>query len=343
MKIRLIFLMAASFAMALGACDRPVSNDTPERPAEAAANPALELNADSSKSLADAEKKLILVTGATGTQGGAVARELINRGYRVRAFTRNPDSTRARALAEQGAELVQGNFDDVDSIATAMNGAYGVFAVTLFWTEGFDGEVEQGKRLIDEAVKAGIEHFVLTSVAAADQSTRIPHFDSKWEIEQYLHQSSLDWTIVRPVEFMNNWRWSVENFASGRMFDPRPPDSTHQWIAASDIGFFVAEAFDMPSQWIGLTQEIAGDQLTVGELTGLLSEAFGKDVNHEQVDWAAFELDAGKEIAAMYRWFENDGYAVDIAALRERYPDLVTAREFLAELAATTSGLEPER
>mgnify|MGYP001823746802 CR=1 FL=1 len=342
MKNRLIFLMAASFAMVLGACDRPVSEETPERLAEAATTQGLESQADSSTAMAGAETKMILVAGATGTQGGAVARELLNRGYRVRAFTRNPDSTRAQALTELGAELVQGNFNDAESIATAMDGAYGVFAVTLFWSEGYDGEVEQGERLIDEAVKAGVEHFVLTSVAGADQSTGIPHFDSKWEVEQYLHQSSLNWTIVRPVEFMDNWHWSVEQFTAGRLVDPRSPDSSHQWIAASDIGFFVAEAFDTPGHWIGLTQEIAGDQHTVGELAGLLSEAFGKDISHEQIAWEAYESEAGEEVTIMYRWFEDDGSSVDIAALRERYTELVTVKDFLAGLVATPSEPEPE-
>ena len=342
MTNRLFFLMAASFAMALVACDRPVSDDTPEPPAEASATQVLESEADPSKAEVEAEPKLILVTGATGTQGGAVARELLDRGYRVRAFTRNPDSTRAQALAELGAELVQGNFNDAESIAAAMSGAYGVFAVTLFWTAGYDGEVEQGKRLIDEAVNAGVGHFVLTSVAGADQSTDIPHFDSKWEVEQYLHQSSLNWTIVRPVEFMDNWRWSVEQFTAGLLVDPRSPDSSHQWIAASDIGFFVAEAFDMPGEWVGVTQEIAGDQLTVGELVGLLSETFGTDITHEQISWGTYESEAGEEMTVMYRWFENDGYSVDIEALRERYPNLMTARDFLAELAATASGPDPD-
>jgi len=343
MKIRFIFLMAASFAMALGACERPESGETPKRPAEAATTPVPESQTDPSNAEAGAESKMILVAGATGTQGGAVARELLKRDYRVRALTRNPDSTRAQVLAELGAELVQGDFNDAESIAAAMSGAHGVFAVTLFWSEGYQGEVEQGRRLIDEAAKAGVEHFVLTSVAGADESTGIPHFDSKWEIEQYLHQSSLNWTIVRPVEFMDNWHWSLEKFTAGRLVDPRSPNSRHQWIAASDIGFFVAEAFDMPGQWVGLTQEIAGDQHTVGELAGLLSEAFGKDISHEQIAWEAYESEAGEEMTIMYRWFEDDGYSVDIAALRERYPDLVTAKDFLAEIAVTASEPESER
>jgi uncharacterized protein YbjT (DUF2867 family) len=324
MNNRLIFFLVASIVMCLSGCDRPVSEATPEQTAKS-------------------EPKLILVTGATGTQGGAVSRELLGRGYKVRALTRNPDTKRARALADLGAQLVKGDFNDAQSIAAAMDGVYGVFAVTLFWLDGYEGEVNQGRRLIDEAMKAGVEHFVLTSVAGADESTGIPHFDSKWEVEQYLHESGLDWSIVRPVEFMDNWYGSLERFNEGRLVDPRSPDSRHQWIASSDIGFFVAEAFDNPGQWVGLTQEIAGDQLTVGQLAHLLSEVFGTEVTHKQLSWENFEAVAGVEMTAMYRWFENAGYSVNIAVLRERYPGRVTARDFLIELAGNASKAEPSQ
>lgn len=278
--------------------------------------------------------RVVLVTGATGTQGGAVARELLRRGYEVRALTRDPSSSRARALAELGARLVQGDFNDADSIAAAMQGAYGVFAITLFWSEGFEGEIEQGKRLIRQAAEAGVQHFVLTSVAGADESTGIPHFDSKWAVEQYLHQSALDWTILRPVEFMDNWRWSMEQFRAGRLVDPRLADTRHQWIAASDIGFFAGEAFDRPGDWMGVTREIAGDELTIGELAGLLSEAFGQPVVHEQIGWEEFKAENGEEMTAMYRWFASHGYTAEVDSLREDYPNLVTARAFLNELAS---------
>jgi uncharacterized protein YbjT (DUF2867 family) len=321
MKNRILYLLITSIVICLSACDRGAS-DAPEPTAET-------------------DSKLILVTGATGTQGGAVARELLDRGYQVRALTRDPNSTRARALAALGAQVVKGDFNDAQSVAAALDSVQGVFVVTLFWTDGYEGEVSQGKRLIDSAVKAGVEHIVLTSVAGADDSTGIPHFDSKWEVEQYLHQSGANWSIVRPVEFMDNWLWSVDQFKSGRLADPRSSDSSHQWIAASDIGFFVAEAFDNPEQWVGRTEEIAGDQLTVGQLAGVLTDVFGTDITHEQTTWEEFRADAGNEITVMYRWFENEGYSVDIATLRESYPNLVTIREFLTELAGKVSEPEP--
>lgn len=321
------FALFFPLALLLAACERP----SPE-PAGAEAPVA-----ETTEAVAPAESPpLILVTGATGTQGGAVARELLLRGYEVRALTRDPSSGEAQALASLGASTVQGDFNDAASLAAALEGVDGVFGVTVWW-DGFDAEIEQGKRLIDEASKAGVAHFVLTSVASADENTGIPHFDSKWAIEQYLHQSDLNWSVVRPVEFMNNWYWRLDEFGAGQMADPRKPESGHQWIAASDIGFFVAEAFDHPDEWVGQTVEIAGDGMTVGELASALSDAYGHEVSHIQVSWEDFEARAGEEIALMYRWFEDVGYSADIASLRERYPDLVTVPEFLQEMATEGS------
>lgn len=328
LKRTLVVLIGLSVLL-LTACYRPMTDA-----ASIQAGQANTVSVETSEiELASAEDKphTILVTGATGTQGGAVARNLLRRGYTVRALTRDTEGAGAKALANLGAELVQGDFDDVGSIAAAMKGVDGVFAVTLFWTGGFDGEVEQGRRLVDEAAKAGVGHFILTSVASADQSTNIPHFDSKWEVEQYLQESTLNWTIIRPVEFMDNWNESAKDYRHGKLVDPRAANSSHQWIAASDIGFIVAEAFESPSEWLGETLEIAGDEMTVGEFCAQLAKALGIDVVHDQVSWEEFASQAGEEVTLMYRWFENDGYAVDVVALRERYPNLISIKEFLAD------------
>ena len=143
-------------------------------------------------------KPIILVTGATGRQGGAVARELLDRGYQVRGLTRNTQSSRAQALVQLGLEMVKGDYDDVASLERALDGAYGIFGVTDFWEHGFEQEVQHGKNLIDAALRSNVQHFVFSSVASANQDTGIPHFDSKWEIEKYLRASAVPYTVVRP-------------------------------------------------------------------------------------------------------------------------------------------------
>ena len=326
MMNRSLLSVCSLLILGLAACDRPPPQVVAERAAEVAPHTTDDFLGS---------KRVLLVTGATGTQGGAVARELLDRGHIVHGLTRDPESEEARALAALGAKMVKGDFDDPASLAAAVEGVDGVFGVTLFWPQGYEYEVEQGKRLIDAAVKAGVGRFVLTSVAGADDDTGISHFESKWEVEQYLHGTDLDWTILRPVEFMDNWSWSIESLRQGRYVDPRDTQSSHQWIAARDIGFFAAEAFDNPDQWIGVTKEIAGDVLTLAELIDTLSEAFGREFEHVQISWEVYKARAGEEITTMVRWFEEQGYDVDVEALREQYPGLQTAAEFLADLAVT--------
>ena len=284
---------------------------------------------DTSAGIAD---RVILVTGATGTQGGAVARELLDRGYPVRGLTRNTESDRARAMTRLGVEMVRGDFDDSASLAAAMEGVYGAFAVTDFWEHGYDTEVRHGVQLVDAALAADVQHFVFTSVAGADENTGIPHFDSKAEIEVHLRDSGIDFSIVRPVEFMDNVRYRSEITVSGTFSDPRDPGRSHQWIAARDIGFFVGEAFDNPDEWIGRTLEIAGDQLTIAEFVDVLSRAVGDEIQYRQVTWSDFREQNGEETAAMVRWFDESGYDADVSSLRSRYPNLLTYEEYLQTL-----------
>ena len=280
----------------------------------------------------DTNAKVVLVTGATGTQGGAVAKELLNRGYRVRGLTRNPDSERAKALADRGAEMIKGDFDDAASLATAMADAYGVFAVTDFWEHGYDKEVEHGKRLIDSAKDAGVQHFVFTSVASANVYTGLPHFESKGEIEDYLEESGLTYSIVRPVSFMENINYQKSEIMSGAFFDPRASDKLQYWIAASDIGFFVGEAMDKPAEWAGRALDIAGDVTSLAEYADALSRAVGLDVHHQQITWNSYAQQAGEEMTLMTRWFDEKGYDVDVEALRQQYPQLTSLPQFLENL-----------
>ena len=111
--------------------------------------------------------RLVLVTGATGQQGGAVARNLLERGFGVRALTRDPEKPEAKVLAERSAEIVRGDLEDRSSLDRALEGVYGVFSVQNFWEAGYEREIEQGKRLVDAAKAADVEHYVYSSVGSA--------------------------------------------------------------------------------------------------------------------------------------------------------------------------------
>ena len=156
-----------------------------------------------------AGKDLIVVTGATGKQGGAVARELLAAAHRVRAMTRNPDGPAARELASLGAEVVLG---DPASLPAVLDGAWGTFAVQNTREAGVEREEEQRKRYAQAARDAGVRHYVYTSVASAQRNTGIPHFENKWRIEGRVRELGFDsWAILRAVFFCapcSSWRTS---------------------------------------------------------------------------------------------------------------------------------------
>ena len=278
-------------------------------------------------------ERLILVSGATGQQGGAVARHLLREGVQVRALTRDSDQEAARALTDAGAEVVEGSFNDRASLDRALDGAYGAFSVQNFWTAGGpDGEVRQGTAFADAANDAGVEHFVYSSVGGAEKDTGIPHFDSKWEIEEHIRSLGLPATVLRPVYFMENWsQFTGDAIREGQLPQPLSPDTSLQQVTVDDVGAFAALAFSNSDDWIGRAVELAGDELTMTETAETFSRVLGRDVEHVQVPWDAFEEQAGEEMTVMYRWFEDVGYDADIEALRETHPGLQRLEPFLRE------------
>jgi uncharacterized protein YbjT (DUF2867 family) len=275
------------------------------------------------------EERVILVSGATGQQGGAVARNLLERGFAVRALTRDAEKAAARELGDLGSEVVSGDLEDRSSIDRVLEGVYGVFSVQQFWGIGVEGEVRQGVLLADAAKAAGVEHYVYSSVGSAHRETGIPHFDSKWEVEEHVRASGVPYTVLRPVFFMQNWEFMREPILGGTLPQPLAPGKPFQMIDAEDIGVFVAMAFEDPETWIGREVDIAGDELTMPEIAGTFSRVIGRNVDYFQVPWEGFEEQMGEEYTIMYRWFNDEGYEADIAALRDEYPGLISFEQYL--------------
>jgi uncharacterized protein YbjT (DUF2867 family) len=274
-------------------------------------------------------ERLVLVTGATGNQGGAVARSLLDRGFPVRALTRDPDKPEARDLGERGAEVVRGDLDDRSSVEQALEGVYGVFSVQNFWETGYDREVRQGLMLADAAQAADVAHFVYSSVGSAYRETGIAHFDSKWEVEEHVRALGLPYTILRPVFFMQNWETMRATILDGTLPQPLDPDKPFQQVAVEDVGAFAAMAFEHPDEWIGREVDLAGDEQTMPEIAETFGCVTGRDIAYYQVPWDQFEEQMGEEYAVMYRWFNDVGYEADVAALRREYPELTTLERYL--------------
>jgi uncharacterized protein YbjT (DUF2867 family) len=263
----------------------------------------------------------ILVTGATGQQGGATARELLAAGHRVAAMTRNPDSEAARELAGMGAEIVQGDLNDEASLRSALAGKWGVFAVQNTWEAGVEGEEEQGNRIARLAKEAGVQHFVYASVGSADQDTGIPHFDNKYRIEETVRGLGFpSYVILRPVFFMENLSspWFKPAIDEGNLAIGMEPDTRLQMIAVEDIGKYGRIAFEQHEDLNGQALDIAGDALTPLEAAAKLSEAAGREITHFQVPIEDVRS-ISEDFAAMLEWFDAVGYHVDIEGNADRF------------------------
>jgi len=256
----------------------------------------------------------ILVTGATGHQGGAVARALLAGGHKVRAMTRKPEGEAARALAGKGAELVRGDLEDAGSLEKALAGAWGVFAVQNTWEAGVDGEERQGIRLAELARKAGVQHYVYTSVASAHRRTGIPHFDNKWRIEQAVRKLGFpSHAILRPVFFMENFQgpFFKPGLDQGKLAVALRADTPLQMIAVDDIGAYGRLVFEQADRFAGRELDIAGDELTMPEAARVLGTAMKKTIEFMPVPIG--EVRKGSEdYATMLEWFDRVGYDVHI-------------------------------
>jgi len=277
--------------------------------------------------------RTVLVTGATGRQGGAVIRHMLQKGWKLRALTRNPASHQAYSLASQGVEVVQGDLEDAALIARVAAGVYGIYSVQDFWAVGAKREVLQGKNVAAAAKKANVQHLIYSSVGGAERKTGIPHWESKWEIENSIRSLHLPATILRPVAFMESYYIDqVElGILKGKFTDPIRGDKPYQTIATDDIGAFVALAFERPAEFIGKELEIAGSELTNVEAASVFSRVLGKPVKFQKLPLGLVRLFLGKEFYAMFRWFNEGGFQADIPGLHRQYPEvhLHTLEEWL--------------
>ncbi len=262
--------------------------------------------------------RIILISGATGQQGGATARALAGKGFKIRALTRNPDSPAAKALAATGAELVKGELDDEASLTAALAGAWGAYGVQNTWTAGVEGEEAQGHRFAKAARAAGVQHYVYASVASADRKTGIPHFDNKSRVEDTIRGLGFSsYAIIRPVFFMENLPspW----FLNGdKLVSTLEPTTKLQMIAVSDIGEYGALAFLDEARFRNLELDIAGDEVTLPEAAEILGGAMGQTLSYLQIPVSEVRKNS-EDMALMLEWFEAVGYDVDIAGNAAKY------------------------
>lgn len=261
----------------------------------------------------------VLVAGATGRQGSAVAQWLLANGHDVVALSRNLAHPEAMRLMRRGARLAWASFDDRAALEEGMNGCDCLFLMTP-QSAGADAEARYGTTMAEAAAAAGIRHVVFSSMSGAAQRTGIPHLDSKHAIEQRLADLEIGHTVVAPAFFMEGFTEAshIDRFREGRLVLPYPPGRKLQQIAIADIARFVTLVFENRDRFLGERIAIAGDELSGIEMAATLARVIGRPIVYEEqplaAAWASDSI-----LAGTFEHLQRTAPTADVSELRATY------------------------
>jgi uncharacterized protein YbjT (DUF2867 family) len=291
-----------------------------------------------------APRKTILVTGATGKQGGALIQHLLSQpdtaGFNIVAVTRNTSSTSAQKLAAHfNVMVVAGDMKNPESIFTAAGPVWGVYSVQV----NSDDEVQQGKAMVDAAVTHGVSHFVYSSgdrggpEKSAANPTDVKNFAAKFRIEKHLEERAaasprgMTYTVLRPVTFMENITADRHGQGFARMWE-QMGDKKLQCVSTRDIGWFAANSFMHPEENRNAALTLVGDELTQKEADALFADAVGSHMPLAPCPIAsAVKFFLKDTVGDMFRWFEHEGYGGDVTECRRTYPQMTDFKTWIEE------------
>jgi uncharacterized protein YbjT (DUF2867 family) len=280
-------------------------------------------------------QKMIVVTGATGLQGGAVTRHLLKEGWRVRALTRNAASKQALALVATRAEVVQGDMGDLASLRSAFEGAYGVYSVQNPFISGPEAEVTQGKNVAEVAKESGVEHLVYGSAGTGRKGTGVPSWETKLQVEDHLKRLALPLTIVRPMalmELMTHKKffpaigtWQVMPALMGQ-------SRALPWLCTDDLGAIVAKVFADPQRFVGQELVLASDVQSLEQCRAIYREVLGKSPpSWPMPSWLFKRFGfVGQDLTAMWGWLRTGTVALDPGPTLALHPQALTVRSWLS-------------
>ena len=278
------------------------------------------------------ETRLVVVTGATGRQGGAVARHLLAAGWRVRALTRNPSSPAAARLAAAGTEVVRADMASPDPSAFA--GAYGVFSVQNPMISGLDQEVQQGRAVGDAAATAGVRHVVYASAGPGVPDTGVRQWDNKLVVRAHLESLGLPLTVLRPMAFMELMT-DKDFYPPVSMWHLMPKligaDKPLLWFSADDVGAVAARAFAEPDRFVGTDLPLCADVQSIEDCRRLWREVAGRAPRGFPMPIWLFHRFVGDDLTRMWRWLRTHPVPFDLAATRAIVPSAQTVREWLVQ------------
>jgi uncharacterized protein YbjT (DUF2867 family) len=308
------------------------------------------------------QKKIITIFGATGAQGGGLARAILNdknSEFAVRAVTRDPDSDKAKALATLGAEVIQADLAHPESIFKAMEGAYGAFCVTFFWAHFSPAqEAAEAKCMADAAKAAGLKHVIWSTLEdtrlhvplhddrmpTLQEKYKVPHFDAKGESNHFFTDAGVPTTFLLTCFYWDNliyFGMGPKRGADGVLAITYPMgDNKLSGINAEDIGKCAYGIFKKGSAMIGKTVGIAGEHISCADMAKALTKALGEEVKYNSVSpetYRGFGFPGADDLGNMFQYykeFEKEFTdARDIKVARELNPDLQSFEMWLAENA----------
>lgn len=282
----------------------------------------------------DSDGKTIAVVGATGLQGRAVSRRLLDQGWRVRALTRNPDGTGARQLAALGAELVRADSEDRAALERSFAGAAGVYSVQNHHISGYEGEVRQGRNVADAVVAATVSHLVYASTGNGLPGTGIGSWEAKVVVAEHARSLGVPLTVLRPtafMELMTEKRFyppaSVWHVMPKVMGESRPVG----WLTVEDLAVIAERAFADPATFVGADLSLAGDVLSIRQCREIWREVMGRPPRRYPMPIWLFERFTGTDETTMWKWLRENDMGFDTGPTRAVHPAARTLREWLSQ------------
>jgi uncharacterized protein YbjT (DUF2867 family) len=275
---------------------------------------------------------VVVVTGATGRQGGAVVRHLLSDGWRVRAVTRSPGSDRALALARRGVEVVPADMGDLDAVRRACAGAYGVYSVQNPMVAGEEGEAAQGRNVATAAADAGVAHLVYGSGGPGTPGTGVAAWDVKLEVAAYARSRALPLTVLRPMAFMELMT-DKDLYPPVTMWHLMPrlvgEDRPLPWLSAEDLGAIAARVFGDPTTYVGTDLGLAADVRSVAQCREVWRDVTGSAPRRIPMPLWLFERFVSPDLTRMWRWLATHDVEADVARTRSIHPEAETVEEFV--------------
>ena len=275
---------------------------------------------------------IIFVTGGTGNQGGAVARNLISSGFTVKALTRNPDSAKALDLKKLNIQLVKGDLNNADTYREYLKDIYGIFSVQTF-ENGVDKEISQGITLATLAKEFGVKHFLYSSALGTDLDSGISHIDSKLKIENHIKHSGVPFTIIRPSSLYENFLIPQvkKGILKGKLIQPVNGDTILQYVAAEDIGKAAARIFENNERYMGKILPLATEQLSTLEVAQIFSEVLNKKIEYKKLPALIIKMFIGKSVYKMFKWMDekNRFSKENVDSTRKEFPNLLSLKTWI--------------